>query len=177
MIDLKQFCSTDKDRQSLHQPFSRGAWTYATNGHVAIRVGRQADVLDQEKPNVERLFDLHYKGDNLGVLCVEIPNVEQLIVRCEACAGTGYEHECPTCRCECEFCEAGKVNETEKISVQIGKAIFDAKYIKLLLSLPEMKFCRAPGTKEAQPFSFEGGEGLLMPMSSHHPRQIAGTVK
>jgi hypothetical protein len=36
-VDLQGFCSTDSGRQNLQKPFSRGEFTWATNGHVLIR--------------------------------------------------------------------------------------------------------------------------------------------
>src|SRR5574337_601455 len=43
-IDLKKFCS--KDRPKLLDPFSGGEFTYASNGHIAVRVPRCAEYAD-----------------------------------------------------------------------------------------------------------------------------------
>jgi len=47
--DLKKYCSKDETRPYLHEPFSRGEWTYATNGHIAVRVPKLADVPEPQK--------------------------------------------------------------------------------------------------------------------------------
>jgi hypothetical protein len=42
MIDLKPFCDKGSFR-GLEAPFTVGDWTYATDGHICIRVPRRAD--------------------------------------------------------------------------------------------------------------------------------------
>ena len=40
-IDLQPFCGEDHDRWYLMKPLSFGDYTYATNGHIVIRVTRR----------------------------------------------------------------------------------------------------------------------------------------
>lgn len=111
MINLKPFCSTNKD--GLHEPFSISGYTYATNGQVAIRVDRREGVAEggpKEPHKIESLFaaaenDTFAAADHLRALpkqadsyCKSCRSVGKL-VECETCNGTG-EHEC-----DCEHCE------------------------------------------------------------------------
>lgn len=57
--DLTPFCSPD--RPELNRPFSDGPFSYATNGHVLLRVPRLAGVPDRlsltaRPPNPDHLF-------------------------------------------------------------------------------------------------------------------------
>jgi len=54
-IDLKLFCDpNDPVRPWLGQPFSAGAWTYATDGHIAVRVPRLEDVAENPAAPAEQ---------------------------------------------------------------------------------------------------------------------------
>ena len=35
---LEKFVSKNDPREYMRSPFNRGEWTYATNGHIAVRV-------------------------------------------------------------------------------------------------------------------------------------------
>ncbi len=166
MIDLKQFCSIDPLRPYIHKPFSRGEFTYATNGHVCLRVPRIAEYPEQEKPDPTKLFSRHFNDGPKSQITVSIPPHKTILEECEYCDGRGHEHTCPDCTCECMHCEEGMRDVAPKISVHIGNAIFDAKYIRQLLALPGLRFCADPPEREAAPFVFEGGDGIIMPLSS-----------
>lgn len=56
-IDLSHFCYTEDDRSYLKQPWSRGDFTYATNGHIMVRVPRRSDVPENDKaPDADRVL-------------------------------------------------------------------------------------------------------------------------
>ena len=58
MIDLAKFCSRDAGRiSSIGTPWTVGEWTYATDGHIAIRVPRRDDVTRSDGPDVQRVMD------------------------------------------------------------------------------------------------------------------------
>lgn len=46
---LQKFCSTDSFRVNINKPFSQGEYTYATNGHIIVRVPRIEGIGEQEK--------------------------------------------------------------------------------------------------------------------------------
>ena len=61
-IDLQQFCSKDDTRPYICKPFSFGEFSYATNGHIIVRVARRADVEEGNPPMtasvVERVMSI-----------------------------------------------------------------------------------------------------------------------
>ena len=63
--DLMKFCGGN-DRAGIATPFSIGEYTYATNGHIMVRVPRIADIperTDAPSPaKIEEVFN-HRKGD------------------------------------------------------------------------------------------------------------------
>lgn len=53
-IDLSHFCYTEDDRHNLKRPWSRGDFSYATNGHIMVRVPRRQDLaVNDAAPDVE----------------------------------------------------------------------------------------------------------------------------
>jgi hypothetical protein len=50
--------------------------------------------------------------------------------------------------------------------VRIGKVTFNAQYIELIKTLPELEIGKPKLGPVPLPFRFKGGEGLLMPMGN-----------
>lgn len=99
-MDLKQFCA-DKDdpRWFLHQPWSRGDFTYATNGHIIVRVPRLPDVPENvQAPNAQALmFKAAPAKDWMPVPAATMPPDGI----CDQCDGTGLDEDGE----DCEWCE------------------------------------------------------------------------
>lgn len=160
-INLRPFCSTEFYRPALMQPFSIGDHSFATNGHIAIRVVRRADVPDRsDAPDMGRLFK-----DTIGVSWRPLRKFDvpkEIEERCRTCDGRGHKHDCPDCECECENC-GGTGIAVEGFSICIGEGIFNVKYVLLLASLsgimvPEI----VNDVSNPMPFKFDGGDGMLM---------------
>ncbi len=164
MIDLQQFCSDN--RPALKKPFSLGGHTYATDGRIAVRMPRMADFPEADTPpKIEKVFSEYFKEMPMGTINVSLPKIEEQKEECRECVGSGYEHECPDCSCECGGCDGeGEVNVEQKVYVQIGTALYNAMFISKLLTLPGVKFPANPPEKDAAPFIFDGGDGMLMPI-------------
>jgi len=168
MIDLKPFCSTDTMRQSLMQPFSFGTHTYATNGHIIVRVSKRDDVpeLIDKRPKVENLkWGLRGAG---AVKIIELPDRET-----EECGDAweemGKPREC--CPEKEEGCpeRASEGICWKKKSIMVGPSLFDVEYLRLIKALPEYVFYPVPFDPQsykhsASYFTFDGGDGLLMPV-------------
>lgn len=171
-IDLQQFCSTDPGREYLHQPWSRGDWTYSSNGHIGIRVTRRTDVPENEKaPDLQRLLD----KANGQLLQFEPPPVVNLpkrstkIVTCRECEGDPVIHTCPDCTCVCDHCDGtGKETTSSDDSkfITIRNVNFALKYARQLLALPNILLPDVVPYPEAMAFRFDGGDGILMPMTA-----------
>lgn len=105
MIDLMPFCSTE--RENLRTPWSAGDYTYATNGHIAIRVARRADVERESDIAVQAAMDKAAAAVRMAPLpAYQRPD----LVLCETCRGFGCVVTCPQCNGEggAECCECGQ---------------------------------------------------------------------
>lgn len=168
-INLEMFCS-GPDRPELAQPFSIGEWSYASNGHIMVRVPRREDVPENEadlpkkapglfpkaKPRFRRVPKLLPDDAELAVTTTE---------DCFECAGTGRGHpDCAACRCTCPDCDGeGTITTKTYAQVKVGKVPFCVLYISWMQSLPDLEIGPARRMTPLS-FRFDGGEGLLMPV-------------
>ena len=178
-INLETFC--DPERPELARPFSIDAWTYATNGHVLVRVTRRDDVAENPNaPNPSRLCETVKRPRRYKPLPeIELSEpfefekeLECLWLKCGSCRGRGKIHDCPDCRCECPKCsgtgQCPTCNGTGKYTVKdfkrtrIGSVPYQSKFLSWLQSLPDLEI-GPPHRKDPLAFRFHGGEGLLMP--------------
>lgn len=173
MIDLSPFCSKEELRPFLHTPFSHGEWTYATNGHIAIRVPRRSDMPGDSNAPGEKIEAMFAAAGNLEMR--PMPRFEwppRETSDCSACEGRGTAHTCPNCECPCQRCDGSGISGSV-VSGNLGPAIFDAKYLILLMKLPEAEVPSEPSTTEPMPFIFTGGCGLLMPRRVESLKHVA----
>lgn len=168
MIDLQAFCATAPYRSYLHKPFTRGDWTYATNGHIAVRVPALPHYDDTEGAStIHTFFDVHANATWRPLGHAILP--EAGLVECDACRGRGREHDCPDCSCMCEACDGTGMRKAV-VSVELrGLGDVNATYAALLLALPGIEV--APIVADlgaiaipAIAFRFSGGVGVLMPL-------------
>lgn len=165
-INLQQFCGDDQFRSYLNKPFSHGKFTYATNGHIMVRVPRLPDVPEQTKTgNWEGPFASLASAAFTPLAHKPLPNLPAPgIEDCGDCEGRGTDHDCPECTCECDACEGiGKQGGRVRISTRVRGGIYDFRYVAMLLALPNVEIATA--TKDGVPllFKFDGGFGALMP--------------
>lgn len=167
--DLQPFCSTENSLEYLRRPWSKEGFTYATNGHVLIRVPRLSDVPENDKaPNTDKIF----AGTADQTATQKIPTAKipkGRTFECVSCEGRGTEHDCPDCTCECEEC-GGVGRSEEQISAGILGAIYSAKYIRQLLTFPGLRFSSSPPVDGPARFVFDGGEGAIMPMRAAYQK-------
>lgn len=101
---LRLFCSKDIIRPKLNNPFNFGDYTYATDGHILIRVPKIEEY--SENPildTIEKVFPIDIdKIDNS--LWIDIPELTETIkvIDCVDCEGTGKNSICPDCEGEKE---------------------------------------------------------------------------
>jgi hypothetical protein len=171
-IDLRQFCHSDpvKPRPELQHPFSCGAYSYATNGEIMVRVPKREDAAENPAaPNEKaaRLFE-HYMPRKLR--CRPAPQFDLVEPfeweeesQCGRCEGSGRNQHCPSCSCKCSKCGGtGKLTISNWRRATVAGVTYQAKYLSWLQSLPDLKL-GPPRTTRALAFQFTGGEGLLMP--------------
>lgn len=173
MVGLKQFCGAEWSWPYLHEPFSRGEYTYATDGAIIVRVPRVAEIgEDPYTPNPEEIFAT-MPADGWRPLRVELPPIAPT-EECWSCYD-GFEHDCPDCTCECDECDGTGLVEPN-LSTEIGGVIFDLKYIRMIAELPGVEVAITDG-KSPSFFRFEGGDGALMPMRSEFKNHVKVEVE
>lgn len=103
-IDLQPFCSGTGKRLELQSPFTYGDYTYATNGHIMVRVERRDDV-DEEAIGTKAFV---FRGYLTGLPditfspfpTVVLPPLEAHVPKpCKSCNATGriYKVLCVNC--------------------------------------------------------------------------------
>lgn len=176
MIDLQQFCSTDENREYLLKPFSVGNFSYSTNGHILVRVPRRSDVPERPahgKPTIEKLPI--YSAEPPEFIereTVTLPE-DMWPIECDFCEGTGKAHHpCQSCVCDCDECD-GKGKIQPKRSVQLRGALFDLRYVRMILSLPGGRFAKTfDDAKKPNWFSFDGGVGCVMGLAKRYENHV-----
>lgn len=174
-MDLQPFCSVDECRMAICTPWAFNGWKYATDGRIAVRVPT-TDPDDSNKPYKRPDASALFKGFNVeGLESFEIPTLDGVMEkRCSSCNGNGYstcdhghDHECEDCD------KSGILEEWPK--KEIGGRLFSERFLSKMAALPGLKFY--PTTAEwldgnpAKPalFTFDNGQGLLMPIRKGEP--------
>ncbi len=94
--DLKKFCSTDELRKDLTRPFSQGEKTYATDGHILIRVDRLKDIDEKQIVQSNILETFEKKPEKW----YKIKDIVAHKITCPECGGDGKNYTCPECNGE-----------------------------------------------------------------------------
>ena len=158
-IDLDLFCDRECRTPGcdLSVPFSLNEHSYASNGHICVRVPRRSDIAENtEAPNAEQRLPWNFSR----VTFAPLPKLK-LLEKCGWCAGRGHQHNCPDCQCECEHCDGS--GKRSVANVRIGKAYFAGPYIEWIQALPGVEIGK-PHPSRPLAFRFTGGDGLLMPL-------------
>lgn len=173
-IDLKPFCGTDETRPYLCVPFSHGDFSYATNGHIMVRIPRSGDLPEQTK-NIATNWDAPFEGFEAATFSPVKVNLPPPIadVECESCEGRGQEHDCPDCECICPECEGSGLESADHgISTTIRGHTYALRYVRLMLSLPGVILADNTDAKKPLLFRFDGGIGALMPRNVPAAKQV-----
>lgn len=151
--ELKRFCIAENGWTSfdIGDPFELGDFTYATNGHIAIRTPRIDDGISSDGrkiPNIEKIFSDAIEPEEY----IPVPDPGPIIVEvCDEC------WEGPDCECE----GTGLIEPLSYLKV--GKQCFQRKYLRLLRTLPDVEIGTTDGMNPAR-FRFSGGDGVIMPI-------------
>lgn len=181
-IDLQPFCATSDSRKYLREPFHINGHTFATDGRLMIRVPRRADIPEPQAAVPDKAVEqIQQWFTDISALPFEpAPTFElpppELIRKeeCEDCEGTGHEHDCPDCSCECQSCGgSGEAEIVRDVSAHVGKLIFNIEFIRKIADLPGLQLAiDAPTKTGAMYFRFDGGDGLLMSRRVEAPQHI-----
>lgn len=187
---LSRFIGKRDPREYCHHPFLDDHYVCATDGAILVRMPLEPDMAfkkhTRSPKNIGVLFDKCRASNRF-----EIPELPALNM-CSVCGGKGslFEQDCQDCdgdgcfdhgshTYECKACDgAGTAPGGDKevacyncgalgvlpLAVWIGGAFFDARYLAKIIDLPGIMFNVVPGNSNAAAyFTFDGGEGLLMP--------------
>ena len=113
-INIERFLATGDERRAyLHRPFSDEHYTYATNGHIAIRVPYRAEcdgfAPDDTVAAMQRMFAKALAVPLIPMPTIDLPAAQ--LPSCRACKGLGFGALCMGCSgsgehdCDCEYCE------------------------------------------------------------------------
>lgn len=162
---LRTFCSSDDDRPYLKQPWTRGPWTYALDGHIGVRLPAFADIPDNAKaPDAAVVFTRIVEGPYTAAPAIDLP--APVIETCEHCHGQPFGiHECDSCTCVCDACN-GKGRQQRRQTIAFEGVLFDAAHVRRMWTLPGLEVGPRPGVDGSWSFRFTGGDGLLMAMCS-----------
>lgn len=107
-MDLQRFCK-EGSCSGLERPFSQGAFTYASDGWIAVRVPRVESAEENPKaPDMSRIPWGHEDLDDFGPLPdYDIATAKQ----CRHCKGSGKASTCPECGGEGEVTLDSGYNE------------------------------------------------------------------
>ena len=170
MIDLQKFCA--KDRPPLDAPFTSGEHTYATNGHIVVRVPKRAEVEASVPENTVQKINFYFQetlkasGPMLPIPDGEIPARESR--PCDWCDGEGQLDHCPTCHqpCDCPECGGEGRRWLDPVGVEIAPgAVVSSHCLSWLKELPSPRFRVTKIDHRGLAtiyFDFDGGDGILM---------------
>ena len=189
---LQKFC--DQGNTKMNAPFSYGGHTFATNGHIVVRVPRMPDVLEGGFLNEKAAEMFSTIPSDLSSM-VSLPEFsEEDIEACRRCNGTGETAVCPECdgdgkitfstrfndyECECLSCHGygeirgkgqicgncrGTGQEMSWKRIPLGNSGFSAGYLRLMRENLPNVQILANAPASACYFRFDGGDGFLMPM-------------
>ena len=93
---LKIFCSKDLRRPNRNSPYSRDGFTYATDGHILVRVKQLDSVTNDQGPDVANILPQDF------VFCENsiFHKLEKITAeknKCLTCEGTGVRKKCEDC--------------------------------------------------------------------------------
>ena len=155
--ELRKFCADSHHyRPLLCEPWTIGKLTYATNGHIIVRIKRLDDVPENKKaPMANKLFDTAKTGDWLLVPETKMPPE----LKCDVCGGSGVWWAEGKERGECEDCYGTGKKPNQKAITAVGPAHFADRYLALIQGWEI-----APSDdRSAAPIMLGEVQGLLMP--------------
>lgn len=157
-LDLNIFCyKGEYYKEKYGVPWSEWLYSYASDGAILVRVGRLPDIAENKLApsmvNDERMNEFFNKSADAWF---QVPDITPEKKICEDCHNSHYARDCEECG------GTGLVDET--LVVEIEEVFFNNKYLRMLLTLPDVKMALIDKKGVPAKFRFNGGDGLLMPM-------------
>jgi len=170
VIDLKKFCYQYEDFperfRQIGNPWSRHEYTFATDRKIIVRVPRIMGTHDNRMaPDA-----LNLPWNDRPTLSADIPDLPESIMEiCKFCEGEPVICEKP--RFVCDDCHGTGIQEVLQ-DIEVAGTWYNSKYLRIIKDLPDYEFFPVsiagltPDQMrgKASHFTFDGGEGLLMPI-------------
>lgn len=173
-LDLQRFCA-DEFPARMVKPFSYGKHTYATDGHILIRVPRRGNVSERQ--------DAPLQGDVLSLFTpmgmdgvwTAFPEIKLPAPGpCKWCDGSGEDqgiHSVKGVPClECDGSGFGKptgIYRFKTFDLDIKYAALISEMDESEICVPHVEFEISPVGKKSEHtilWRFKGGDGVVMPM-------------
>jgi len=148
----------------MTMPWSAGQYTYATNGHIMVRVPRLEDA--PERKDAPKGLGKKTLDEAINVTPKKffpIPSVSPKYQECPDCGGTGMVKPYGK-KIKCDECN-GEGKYPLHASIEIGGVNFSDVYLSWIAELPGAEIGPL-GPEDPARFRFTGGDGLLMPRRS-----------
>jgi len=139
-LGLTKFCGDPQSRLYISRPFTQGDHTWATNGHIMIRIPKRADVpAFKDAPNAQKAWDRStHEHDKSGEPLTPI---------------TPFDIPIP---------EYNSDGEEIPVAVRVGAVYIQRRYAEWLMDLPGLSIAIPDQNVPAIYFRFDGGDGRLM---------------
>lgn len=151
MIDLTPFC--DPDIPGRERPWTRHGYTWATDGRILVRTEPQSFEDNPLAPNTSEVMK-RYQEIGVFESLPELPNASP----CDNCSGQGEWKDGTIC----DDCDGGGKGIT---SCKIAVRWFDLRFLERMAKLPGVEIIKAGAKPDVMSFRFNGGIGLLMPLT------------
>lgn len=166
---LQKFCSTDPSRESLHHPITQGDYTYATDGRICVRVPAIEGAQFALRPDFGAIWPASFDVYMPATLPDGFDDMKDPATKCQTCQGRGHV-TCETCGHDhaCGDCDGdGFIIDLVPVPLSGGVCFAASHYLRLVMSLPGAAIQCLDLTSPIR-FTFDGGEGLLMPMKRYN---------
>lgn len=173
-IDLSAFCPSKPFAYRMKSPFSRGDYSWATDGRILVRVPRRPDIAENpDAPNVEKFWVDFPQAGWCRPVVRELPTPKKKV--CTACGGRGRKHECPECECTCEECDGLGLHD-EKQAVTVGERAVQLHHARMIVGLDWLEIVPPAKTDHLLLFQFEDGQGIICLLFQSHGLRIVGSL-
>ncbi len=168
-IDLAPFCAPEAKSPLLAQPWTQAGFTYATDARVIIRVPAQPGDVPADHPftnSIEKFLADYPAPVDARFSALPTPDgTGSTCIACRECHGSGAILNEDSKPLVCPCCKGEKQTENTT-SVAVGNRLVATHYLFLLAALPGIRIAAKTG-KPHEPlcFAFDGGEGLVMPVT------------
>ncbi len=162
-LKLEIFCKNPTSER-FARPWSRGKYTYSTDGKILVRIPRRDGVPENpDAPDAELLYSKSIVDAKTWHLLSEVDIPEMQMEKCPW--SDALDRKTGACL---EGCEEDCNNGTGIIKklqlVKIGPCYFESSYLRMLKNLPGQCALGIPDKPLGMTkITFAGGDGLLMP--------------